>query len=227
MENVFTQVKREAEEVEKNATTLQNKHKKLNVEISDLENAKGYKTKVDSLKEEIQGYKDKAKEVHAQHMADQREFKIQQEYLTLLEAKYREGCLETGLSASLNFSRAEEQNERNEGKFKPKKEGLPEELNEGTFNQMVDDLRNMKDSMSKDNKEFKASKTKLESNIIELELQQKDFMEKLKEKKKISNITNKKISEIQRLTNPGLQEMEISSKLIRSSIEVCYSLCFT
>lgn len=124
----MTQVNRELEDVNKTTSTLQKKHKSLTSEISELETAKGYKAKVDSLKEEIHGYKEKGKELHAKRFTDEREFKIQQEYLTLLEEKYRQGCQELGLSASLNFSRAEEQNERNEGKFKQKQPQIPEDV---------------------------------------------------------------------------------------------------
>lgn len=62
--------------------------------------------------EEVKGLKEKIRELQKQQKHDEKGSKKQQEYLVNLEQRYREICEKFGVSPSLNFSRAEEHNER-------------------------------------------------------------------------------------------------------------------
>lgn len=60
--------------------------------------------------EEVKGLKEKIRELQKNQQHEEKTAKKQQEYLVMLEQKYREVCEKAGVSASLNVSRAEENN---------------------------------------------------------------------------------------------------------------------
>ena len=64
--------------------------------------------------EEVKGLKEKIREMQKHEKHEEKSFKKQQEYLVILEGKYREVCEKAGVSASLNFTTAQEMNERNQ-----------------------------------------------------------------------------------------------------------------
>ena len=68
--------------------------------------------------EEVKGLKEKIRDMQKHDKHEEKSFKKQQEYLVILEGKYREVCEKAGVSASLNFTTAQEMNERTQ-KFKP------------------------------------------------------------------------------------------------------------
>ena len=70
--------------------------------------------------EEVKGLKDKIREMQKFEKHEEKSFKKQQEYLVILEGKYREVCEKAGVSASLNFTTSQEMNDRN-GRFKSTK----------------------------------------------------------------------------------------------------------
>ena len=69
--------------------------------------------------EEVKGLKDKIRNMQKHEKHEEKSFKKQQEYLVILEGKYREVCEKAGVSSSLNFSTAQEINENNR-RFRPK-----------------------------------------------------------------------------------------------------------
>lgn len=69
--------------------------------------------------EEVKALKDKIRDMQKHEKHEEKSFKKQQEYLVILEGKYREVCEKAGVSSSLNFTTAQDINDRNL-KFKPK-----------------------------------------------------------------------------------------------------------
>lgn len=72
--------------------------------------------------EEVKGLKEKIREMQKHGKHEEKSFKKQQEYLVILEGKYREVCEKAGVSSSLNFTTAQELNE-NRQKFGIKVQG--------------------------------------------------------------------------------------------------------
>lgn len=64
--------------------------------------------------EEVKGLKDKIREMQQQEKHAEKSFKKQQEYLVTLESKYREVCDKAGVSASMNYTTAQEMDERSQ-----------------------------------------------------------------------------------------------------------------
>ena len=62
--------------------------------------------------EEVKGLKDKIRDMQKFEKHEEKSFKKQQEYLVILEGKYREVCEKAGVSASLNFTTSTEMNDR-------------------------------------------------------------------------------------------------------------------
>lgn len=70
--------------------------------------------------EEVKGLKEKIREMQKYEKHEEKSFKKQQEYLVILEGKYREVCEKAGVSASLNFTTSQEMNDRS-SRFKSAK----------------------------------------------------------------------------------------------------------
>lgn len=64
--------------------------------------------------EEVKGLKEKIRELQKHGKHEEKSFKKQQEYLVILEGKFREVCEKAGVSSSLNFTTAQEMNERSQ-----------------------------------------------------------------------------------------------------------------
>ena len=79
--------------------------------IESIKSEKDYNKKMGIYQEEIRKLKDEIRDQQRKEMEYEKEQRKQHEYLTVLEQRYREACKKNGISASLNFTRAERQNE--------------------------------------------------------------------------------------------------------------------
>lgn len=111
LENVLKFKEAELEKLNGDRKTLEEIRKSHQNIIESIKSEKDYTKKVSLYQEDIRKLKDEIREQQKKEAEYEKEQRKQHEYLAVLEQRYREACKKNGVSASLNFTRAEQQNE--------------------------------------------------------------------------------------------------------------------
>ena len=117
--------------------------------------------------EEVRGLKEKIKELQRHGKHEEKSFKKQQEYLVILEGIYREVCEKAGVSSSLNFTTAQEINDRNQ-RFKFLKVQTNDDVDSKALRRVgAHSVKNFKQSVDRQGKGFEADKMEVKlTNFI-------------------------------------------------------------
>lgn len=111
LENNLKFKEAELEKLNSDKKTLEEIRKSHQNIIESIKSEKDYNKKMSIYQEEIRKLRDEIRDQQKKEIEYEKEQRKQHEYLTVLEQRYREICKKNGISASLNFTRAERQNE--------------------------------------------------------------------------------------------------------------------
>jgi len=155
LENTLKYKESELEKLNSSKKTLEEIRKSHQNIIESIKSEKEYNKKMSAHLEEIRKLKEEIREQQKKEAEYEKEQRKQQEYLAVLEQRYREACKKTGVSASLNFTRAEKQNE-------------------DLTKNVVGDVKNVKKITNKEKKG-----AKLEKNLLKIHENQEENEKKL------------------------------------------------